>query len=260
MLRACIYDRICLLCRMMTANYFYELSQVEVVLEIQRKSADAKAIIWRNDEKTKFPFNFHHPYDIYKLVLERKVVSIHVGVILYEKHKKSEELADLYLMNGAPLIFDVDINDYCDNRTDCPCGKSRGVCNICWRTYLSPAITQLREFCLELGFVQLQCFFSGRRGFHYWVMDRKAWILTDEQRKMIYTRACARGIKLDEKAMNKQDHLRKMPMLIHSATQYVCTPIDESFLPERDAILERHFTPARFQKCVEQIHKAFYWS
>ncbi|KAK5995726.1 DNA primase small subunit [Cladobotryum mycophilum] len=80
------------------------------------------------------------------------------------------------------LCFDIDLTDYDDIRTCC---DKANICNKCW-TFMTMAIkvvdVALRE---DFGFKHIMWVYSGRRGAHAWVCDKKARIMEDQKRKAI---------------------------------------------------------------------------
>ena len=78
------------------------------------------------------------------------------------------------------LIFDFDMNDYDDVRTCCV-GKT--VCVKCWK--LLVIAVEIMESALreDFGFTKFMYVFSGGRGLHIWVCDKRAREMKDIVRK-----------------------------------------------------------------------------
>ncbi|KAK3689631.1 eukaryotic and archaeal DNA primase small subunit [Podospora appendiculata] len=80
------------------------------------------------------------------------------------------------------LCFDIDLTDYDDIRTCC---DQANICNKCWR-FMTMAVkvidTALRE---DFGFKHIMWVYSGRRGAHAWVCDKKARAMDDQKRRAI---------------------------------------------------------------------------
>ncbi|KAM4057927.1 DNA primase small subunit [Hirsutella rhossiliensis] len=80
------------------------------------------------------------------------------------------------------LCFDIDLTDYDDVRTCC---DKANICNRCW-TFITMAIkvvdVALRD---DFGFRHILWVYSGRRGAHAWVCDKKARALDDHKRRAI---------------------------------------------------------------------------
>lgn len=84
------------------------------------------------------------------------------------------------------LAFDWDIDDDLRQRWGgCTCGE-KDICALCWTAFAEPARAALdRVLTYWMGFKHLQFTYSGRRGFHVWVLDKGTRELTEEQRRVI---------------------------------------------------------------------------
>ncbi|KAL2045478.1 hypothetical protein N7G274_001906 [Stereocaulon virgatum] len=80
------------------------------------------------------------------------------------------------------LVFDIDLTDYDEIRTCC---DKANICHKCW-SFITMAIkvvdTALRE---DFGFEHIMWVYSGRRGAHAWISDRRARDMDDQKRKAL---------------------------------------------------------------------------
>ncbi|TGO16832.1 hypothetical protein BTUL_0023g00050 [Botrytis tulipae] len=80
------------------------------------------------------------------------------------------------------LCFDIDLTDYDEIRTCC---DKANICNKCWQ-FITMAIkvvdVALRD---DFGFKHIMWVYSGRRGAHAWVCDKKARQMDDQKRRAI---------------------------------------------------------------------------
>lgn len=80
------------------------------------------------------------------------------------------------------LCFDIDLTDYDDVRTCC---DKANICIKCWQ-FITMAIkvvdVALRE---DFGFKHIMWVYSGRRGAHAWVCDKKARTMEDQKRRAV---------------------------------------------------------------------------
>ncbi|KAL7276280.1 p48 polypeptide of DNA primase [Rhizina undulata] len=80
------------------------------------------------------------------------------------------------------LVFDIDLTDYDSIRTCC---DKANICLKCWQ-FITVAIKVI-DFALkdDLGFKHVLWVYSGRRGAHAWVCDKRARVMSDAKRKAV---------------------------------------------------------------------------
>ncbi|ODQ65765.1 prim-pol domain-containing protein [Nadsonia fulvescens var. elongata DSM 6958] len=80
------------------------------------------------------------------------------------------------------LVFDIDLTDYDEIRTCC---SKTQICIKCWQFITVAIRTMTLGLKEDFGFKNIIWIFSGRRGAHAWVCDKRARELDDQKRRAI---------------------------------------------------------------------------
>lgn len=98
------------------------------------------------------------------------------------RDRKSLSNTSAFRPLAKELCFDIDLTDYDDVRTCC---DKANICGRCWQ-FVTMAIevvdAALRD---DFGFQHVLWVYSGRRGAHAWVCDRRARLLDDQKRRAL---------------------------------------------------------------------------
>jgi len=231
--------------------YFQTEDQAINYLKIRNLEIDFTESIQQTDDgKYRLPYVFKDADDLWNtFVSQRKPKSLEYGAVYLTPDRDHVKTLPHFICYW-PLVFDVDIDEY-DELRSCKCkGHRYKVCDDCWEEFMQPAIRYLNQELTEtFAFQAVLTVFSGRRGFHVWVLDYEVWSYTQKQREAIY--AALNQVRFDMGVGTKPSHLLKAPLLVHPASKEkrMSIPIDDTFKPS--------LYPAKvnIQQCIEIIRE-----
>ncbi|KAI9824370.1 MAG: hypothetical protein M1819_000875 [Sarea resinae] len=98
------------------------------------------------------------------------------------RERKTLRKSSAFRPLAKELVFDIDLTDYDEIRTCC---DEANICHKCW-SFITMAIKvidgALRD---DFGFKHIMWVYSGRRGAHAWICDRRAREMEDPKRRAI---------------------------------------------------------------------------
>ncbi|MCJ1351703.1 MAG: hypothetical protein MMC33_001687 [Icmadophila ericetorum] len=98
------------------------------------------------------------------------------------RDRKTLKKSTAFKPKSKELVFDIDLTDYDEIRTCC---DKANICLKCWQ-FVTMAIkvvdTALRD---DFGFEHIMWVYSGRRGAHAWISDKRARNMDDTKRKAL---------------------------------------------------------------------------
>ena len=91
------------------------------------------------------------------------------------------------------MVIDVDMSaEYSKNPLHynregiCECGERKQVCDTCWSVFMNPAQRVLDHIYRFFGLTAKFRVFSGRRGFHDWLINKRIVTMSSYQREAFY--------------------------------------------------------------------------
>lgn len=155
--------------------------------------------------------SYNSQEDFKKSVIEANPTRFEVGAVYSVNPKERKNLPKNAMKPLAKeLVFDIDLTDYDEIRTCC---SGTDICKKCWK-FIKVATkiidTALRE---DFGFEHLIWVFSGRRGAHCWISDKRARELDETVRRSIVEYLDVLGSK--QLKMGKQSLNLKRPFHPH---------------------------------------------
>lgn len=130
-----------------------------------------------------------------------------------------------YLL-GGPLVFDIDGSKIHGKLHPCYIDES-GICNYCI-LYAKLHTMKLLDFLYKRNLTDVEIVFSGRQGFHIYVLDWKTSTNTNEEkvkRLKLLDEIKRNGIKVDERVTNDLKHVVTFPGSLHGYSMRRVTPI-----------------------------------
>lgn len=127
--------------------------------------------------------SFANADEFQKSLINRNPVKIDIGAVfnIEPKESKKNELVAFQALERE-LVFDIDLTDYDDIRTCC---DGANICSKCWKFMIIAVKILDRALTVDFGFKHLLFVYSGRRGIHCWVCDKRARQLSFDARSAI---------------------------------------------------------------------------
>ena len=115
-------------------------------------------------------------------MLLKTPLRIDIGPIYDNDAKNNKQAEKKGEAVAREFIIDIDMNDYDDIRTCC---TSKSLCDKCWQFLVAAYEVLERLLGKCFGFHNILWVFSGRRGIHAWVCDKKARDMDSKTRKSV---------------------------------------------------------------------------
>ena len=131
------------------------------------------------------------PRHLERLIEQQRPHAIHAGPWLVDHYKTAA-------VRWRELTFDIDIPEIPAAQRRCACRGEKRCCTQCWTTFAESGMLYLRHVLWAcFGWRDVRFFFSGRKGWHAWVLDatEAAVVRNPQVRTWLYEELCMpRGI------------------------------------------------------------------
>ena len=127
--------------------------------------------------------SFKTPKDMEKDMIKRNPEKIDIGAVYNIPAADRMSVSDgSFVPQEREFVIDIDLSDYNDVRTCC---NAAGICTRCW-PFMAIAVRILDgALRKDFGFKHIMWVYSGRRGVHCWVSDRRARLLSNDARSAV---------------------------------------------------------------------------
>ncbi len=126
--------------------------------------------------------SYNTPEQFRNDVLMKTPLRIDIGPIYDNDARNNKQAEKKGEAVCREFIIDIDMNDYDDIRTCC---TSKSLCEKCWQFLVAAYEVLERLLAKCFGFQHILWVFSGRRGIHAWVCDKKARDLDNKNRRAV---------------------------------------------------------------------------
>jgi len=125
--------------------------------------------------------SFTSQHEFKEEVIKINPYKIDIGAV-YNHQPRDHKTVKGFQPMEKELVFDIDLTDYDDIRTCC---SEANICQKCWQ-FMAYSVkildVALRD---DFGFEHVLFVYSGRRGVHCWVSDKRARMLSNDARTAV---------------------------------------------------------------------------
>lgn len=116
-------------------------------------------------------------------ILEANPTRFEIGPVYTANPRDRKSLKkSVFKPLSKELVFDIDLTDYDDVRTCC---SDKAICKNCWQ-FITLAVKVMNAALRDdFGFQHILWVYSGRRGAHAWVCDKRARLMDDSKRRAV---------------------------------------------------------------------------